>query len=503
MAQVINTNLASLNAQRTLGLSQRDAATAMERLSSGLRVNSAKDDAAGLAIASRLTSQINGLNQAVRNASDATSVVSIAEGALQETSNILQRMRELAVQSANATYSANDRLSIQAEVTTLVAEVDRIASATAFGQTNLLDGSFTSQNFQVGADVGETLALSISSAKAADLGAVNTITFDDTPIFAHISAANASESAVEAQTLTWNVGSTDYTVSIADSSSAKASAAAINANVPDVTAQAKTTVLIDEVDGTGGGETIHVHVNGTELADLDFTSEANFHTALKNAINTNTALSHLTVTTTATSTTIVDADGDDISISVSGQADAAADHIEVTARNFANGADVGSAQVLDNTDSVIVTGDLKFTTSRASTETITMKTNVATGSGGFLANANTADAAIFAASTDRISTVSVRTASAANDAIGVIDAAIKSIDSARASLGATESRLDSVTASLSNQSTNSAAAKSRIMDADFASETAALAKNQILQQAGISILAQANAQPQNVLALLQ
>ena len=170
MPQTINTNVASLNAQRNLNSSQSDANTALQRLSSGLRINSAKDDAAGLAISNRLTSQINGINQAVRNASDGISVAQVAEGALNETGNILQRVRELAVQSANASNSADDRAALQAEVTQLVAEVDRIANNTAFGTNKLLDGTFTAQSFQVGANVGETITVGINSAQSDDLG---------------------------------------------------------------------------------------------------------------------------------------------------------------------------------------------------------------------------------------------------------------------------------------------------------------------------------------------
>ena len=159
MPQTINTNVASLNAQRNLNASQSDANTALQRLSSGLRINSAKDDAAGLAISNRLTAQINGINQAIRNAGDGISVAQVAEGALSETGNILQRMRELAVQSANASNSSADRSALQSEVAQLTAEIDRIATNTAFGDVKLLNGNFTNQQFQVGANVGESIGI--------------------------------------------------------------------------------------------------------------------------------------------------------------------------------------------------------------------------------------------------------------------------------------------------------------------------------------------------------
>src|SRR5438128_7630484 len=160
MAQVINTNVLSLNAQRNLSTTGGQLATALQRLSSGLRINSAKDDAAGLAIADRFTSQINGLNQAARNANDGISLAQTAEGSLASIGDNLQRIRELSVQAANATNSASDRASLQLEVSQLTAEIDRVATQTAFNGTNLLDGSFTSKAFQVGANVGQTITVS-------------------------------------------------------------------------------------------------------------------------------------------------------------------------------------------------------------------------------------------------------------------------------------------------------------------------------------------------------
>src|SRR6056297_2904966 len=171
MPQIINTNIPSLTAQRNLNSSQNDVATALERLSSGLRINSAKDDAAGLAISERFTAQIRGLNQAARNANDGISLAQTAEGALAEVTNNLQRVRELAVQSANATNSSSDRQALQAEVDQLVAEIDRVAQQTNFNDVKLLDGTFSSQLFQVGANAGETISLeTIASARSSDLG---------------------------------------------------------------------------------------------------------------------------------------------------------------------------------------------------------------------------------------------------------------------------------------------------------------------------------------------
>ncbi|MEJ2199652.1 MAG: flagellin [Desulfuromonadaceae bacterium] len=189
MALSINTNMASLNAQRNLGKSQGTLAQAMERLSSGLRINSAKDDAAGLAVSDRMTAQIRGLNQAARNANDGISLAQTAEGALQETTNIMQRIRELAVQSANATNSASDRASLQDEVNQLVSELDRISNTTSFNGIKLLDGTFTSQSFQIGADANQTISVSVSGARSTDLG-INSLTVDNTDL--GIDAATSS-----------------------------------------------------------------------------------------------------------------------------------------------------------------------------------------------------------------------------------------------------------------------------------------------------------------------
>ena len=172
MPQVINTNVLSLNAQRNLNATGSDMAKSLQRLSSGLRINSAKDDAAGLAIANRMTSQIRGLNQASRNANDGISLAQTAEGSLSTVTNALQRVRELSIQSANATNSATDRAALQAEVSQLVAEIDRVASTASFNGVKLLDGTFSAQQFQVGANANETITVSsIASARTNDLGA--------------------------------------------------------------------------------------------------------------------------------------------------------------------------------------------------------------------------------------------------------------------------------------------------------------------------------------------
>jgi len=209
MALTINTNIASLNAQRNLGRSQIDLNESMQRLSSGLRINSAKDDAAGLAISDRMTSQITGLNQAVRNSNDGISLAQTAEGALQEGTNILQRMRELAVQSANDTNSASDRQSLQAEVNQLKQELSRIAETTTFNGRQLLDGTMSNAQFQVGANANQTISFGIASAKSTDLGNNNLTTNNA----GGIEAATYTQRAV---TTDYSAGADSFTIAAAD-----------------------------------------------------------------------------------------------------------------------------------------------------------------------------------------------------------------------------------------------------------------------------------------------
>lgn len=535
MAQVINTNIASLTAQRNLATSQKDAATAMQRLSSGLRINSAKDDAAGLAIASRLTSQINGVNQAVRNANDGLSVAQVAEGALAETTDILQRMRTLAVQAANASNSADDRASTQTEIAQLAAEVDRIANATKFGNNALLNGTYLNQSFQVGADVGETVRFSINSAQSADLGSLNTLDFTtanfSTGAVSTAATTANNESYIEAQTLTFQVGPagdlTSYTVAVADNATAADIASSITAGVAEVSATSQTVVRL--TDGTSSvfaaSDTVNLDINGVSLTGIDFSSFANFVTAAEAAIEAESSLNNLTVNSVngGADLEIIDASGANITIELTGHNDAltvdGVVDISVDAYDdtFAN-----SGSVISSTNS----GTLGFTATAISGEDVTGQAVTVSGNvnlfaqddslqytiqssvdisatGGIAENSAAQTGTVTAVANATIDGMDVSTVAGAEQAIQIIDAALSTINDQRATLGAVQSRFDSVVSNLMNVAENASAARSRIMDADFAAETAQLAKTQILQQAGISVLAQANAQPQNVLALLQ
>ena len=378
----INTNVMSMTAQRNLSQSAGSLATSMQRLSSGLRVNSAKDDAAGLAISERMNSQVRGLNVAARNANDGISLAQTAEGALGKVGDMLQRMRELAVQSSNATNNQTDRNALNAEVTALKDEIGRVAGATKFNGTSLLDGSFSSQAFQVGANAGETITVSsIANASLASLGGTT----------------NIATASVAASSLT------GFATAIA-----------------------------------AGGVTINTVDIGAITASGSAAERAN---QMVEAIN-----------------------------KVSAQTNVGASYDAAT----------GQISLRSNSGSIIVGGT----------------TNDAAVSG--FANATTA-----AVATTGIAGLSVSSFANSQTALVQIDKALEAVNTSRANLGALQSRFENAVSSIQITAENTAAARGRIVDADFAKETSNLSRSQILQQAGTAMVAQANQAPQGVLALLR
>lgn len=496
MAQVINTNIGSLTAQQNLTMSQRSVTTSLERLSSGLRINGAADDAAGLAISERMASQINGLNQAARNANDAISLSQTAEGSLNQTTSLLQRMRELAVQSANGTNSSTDRTALQAEITQLVAEVDRIANTTQFNGLNLLDGTFTSKSFQVGANANQTVGVSLTSAKAAALGTENTVDFGAT--FGVVGTAAASpSSAITSNVLTYTVAGSTSTVSVAAGDSAQTIAQKVNANVPGINATASTTIKLDGIVGEQAGDTLELEVDGVAIgAVAHATDSTTTATAIAAAIQSNSQLAHLTVVDdNSGALTISNTSGADISVKIAGGTDTGtANTLDISVLretgSYSTTVEIDRA----NTEGVVATGVLAYTTGLATGTSFGLA-----DSGGLVAT----PAGTMGTTTSTVATVDISTGSGAQSAISVIDAALATVSNSRADLGATQNRFTSIVDSLTTTSTNQSAARSRIVDADFAVETANLTRGQILQQAGIAVLAQANAAPQNVLSLLQ
>jgi len=473
MPQIINTNIASLNSQRNLNTSQTSLSQSLQRLSSGLRINSAKDDAAGLAISERFTSQIRGLNQASRNANDAISLAQTAEGALAQVGNNLQRIRELAVQSANATNSSSDRAALQSETAQLVAEIDRVASSAAFNGVKLLDGTFTNQQFQVGADANQTISItSIASARTTALGA--SYTASTTSGVVGTTAVSSGNVTINGVAIVDSV--TDGVSTASATASAKAKAAAINATsgtgvtaVANATAVAGTSMVTASLTGTitiNGVTTASTTVGGGTLAAdrIAVAAAINAISAATGVIATNTGAD-------ATGVTLAAADGRNIV------------HSLTTLTAAATG--VGTAATTTGTITLSSTG----------TSGITI--------GGTAAVLGTPANATSTASGTAVSALDISSVSGANTAITSIDAALTTVNSSRASLGAYQNRFASVVSTLQETAENLTASRSRIQDADFASETANLTRSQVLQQAGVAILAQANALPNQVLALLR
>ncbi|PTN13137.1 flagellin [Nitrosomonas aestuarii] len=487
MPQTINSNIASLNAQRNLNMSQTSLNTSLERLSSGLRINSAKDDSAGLAISERMTSQIRGLNQAVRNANDGISLAQTAEGAMNEIGNNLQRIRELSIQSANATNSASDRAALQAEVSQLTSEITRVASQTQFNGTNLLDGSFLNQSFQVGANANQTIDVtSIGDSRSTALGS-NILSTNGTAMgTATAAAADVSGGngvLVEADlVITTNKGATGA-ISYAVGSDAKTIAAAINSAGASVgvTATASNSATLGSIGSAG---TVTMTLNGNSIsANVTDTSDLS---GLASAINGLQSLTGVTASfadpTNKSAITLTTTDGRDISLqdfNNSGATKTADFTAGVTTRTLTGGA---------ATDSAIATGTVELTSSAG---------QITVGNG---------NADVFGASTsafNSVATVDITSASGAQTAIRTLDAALAQINSSRGDLGAIQNRFSSAIANLQTTSENLSASRSRIQDADFAAETANMTRGQILQQAGTAILAQANSLPNNVLSLLR
>jgi flagellin len=499
MGLTINTNVMSLNAQRNLGKSQSALATSMTRLSSGLRINSAKDDAAGLAISDRMTSQIRGLNQAVRNANDGISLAQTAEGAMQESTNILQRMRELSVQSANASNSGADRQALQAEVNQLKSEMNRIAETTTFNGINILDGSFTAAKFQVGANANETISVNVDSMAAGSLGRYsvsesNATTANEGTGAASTAAAGApTVSTIGAQTITvsGNAGSKD--VAIAEGDTAKAVAALVNEQTATTGVEAKATnsltmgnlstsgTMSFTLQGSGGSATtISAAVTTADLSNLT------------QAINNASGTTGVTAEGVGASIVLSLSDGGNILISDFANSSAGNQTLDVTGSS-----DAAAITLTEGgNDSTTVTGTLEFT----SQESFFVSSDVAVTAGSLFDNA-AANTGITSGS-QMVSSVDISTDTGAQTAIDIIDKALAKIDSQRGDLGAIQNRFESTIANLQNISENISAARSRILDADIAQETSAMTKNNILQQAGVSILAQANQAPQLALSLL-
>ncbi len=502
MAITVNTNVASLNAQRNLSGTDKLLNRSLQRLSSGLRINSAKDDAAGLAISDRMGAQVRGLNQAVRNANDGISLAQTAEGALQESTNLLQRIRELAVQSANDTNTASDRTSIQKEVAQLQSELNRIANTTAFNGKVLLDGNFGNAKFHVGAESNQTINVAIGDARATAIGTHRLV--NENVATAITEATSGTTNNIDGSDLTISGSLGSDTIEIGADDTARTIAAAVNtkADSTGVNASAVTYAKIDTIADASSisftlygqnetdGVTVSAYIaSGSDLTELakainDVSGKTGISAVLsddKSAILLENSEGYDITVTSATGAASFDLTG----VKESGSHASGANF-------FSTSSEVGTGQTISATGSGTVGGSVIFDS--AKTYTVT----AAAGTSGIFD-----DTDAHGSSLSEVAEVDVSTQTGANNAIDVIDSALSFIDDLRADLGAVQNRFESTIANLMSVSENISAAKSRILDADFAEETANLTRSQILQQAGLAMLAQANTVPQAALTLLQ
>ncbi|MBB1330254.1 flagellin [Pseudoalteromonas sp. SR43-7] len=458
----VNTNVSSLNAQRNLSQSGSDLATSMERLSSGMRINSAKDDAAGLQISNRLTSQVNGLAVAQRNANDGISMAQTAEGAMQESTSILQRMRELALQSANGSNSDSDRSALQKEVSALQTELTRIADTTSFGGQQLLDGDFGTKKFQIGSNANETISMTLGNVGADSIGSNEVKGASAGYGVAADSTLAASLTANVAAGTLQAVGFSN-TLTVGAAATTTTTAEQINSAGWGIEAEASVTTTLTSFDTSSGG-VLSIGDNDFDLAafngDIDKLAEEMNKVGIEATVDSTSSLTF----------TAKNVDGAELAA-------------------FAT----GTAQLGGGT--------------AAGVQSVTSELKLTSGEDFVLTGTNVDDILNLAAtggssSLSAISDVKIGTQQGAQDALAAIDGAIAAIDSQRADLGALQNRFDHTISNLSNISENVSASRSRIQDTDFATETAEMTKNQILQQAGTSILSQANQLPQTALSLL-
>jgi len=497
MASVINTNVASLNSQRNLSTSQASLNTSIQRLSSGLRINSAKDDAAGLAISDRMNSQIKGMTQATRNANDGVSMAQTAEGALSSSGDILQRIRELAVQSSNSSNSSSDRKALQTEVTQLTSELSRIANTTEFNGQKLMDGSMGTANFQVGANAGQLISMTGAN--------FNTNTYGNNQVSGDakgVAAAGATNAQSGTTKISGYLGSVDITSAATDT--AKTLAAKINdkSGESGVTASARTDALLKtSATGTDNAYALDVKSDNGTAVRVSFTvsgtgSKAEDYAAAVSAFNAQTAKTGVTAEydTAKGGLKLTNASGNDISIANKNPATGGATISMNTYK--ADGGVNTAADIAADTGSGIANGRVILDSEKSfsAVDGAAVAPATTTGTGFALAGASKLKS---------VADLDISTFDGAQAALKTADAALSAVNGQRAQYGALQSRFDSAISNLSSTTENLSASRSRIVDTDFAAETAKMTRGQILQQAGTSMLAQANSLPNGVLSLLR
>lgn len=481
MGLTVITNVPSLNAQRNLSSTQRTLDVSLQRLSSGFRINSAKDDAAGLAITENMTSQIRGLGVAARNANDAISLSQTADGALNAQTDSMQRIRELAVQAANGTNSSSERSKLNTEVQQLIAEIDRVATQTEFNGNKVLStsGGF-SASFQVGANVNQIVSMTVSSMTSADLGVASNY------------QAITAESAA------------NFSTRLRSSYAAAFSSGTVNgASVSDVAANTNSLSKINAINNSSAG--VKAFMYGNALVGSSNTANVanNGTTAQGDIVINGVSIAGVTATVAnvvdainnKTNETGVTANATDAGTLVLFNTTGAAVTLQVNSANAATA--TGFTNGTTNTSAANTNGAIVLSADKTSTSIATNNTTTATAIEG-----TSGDAAITLTSL-ALSAVSVTSKTNADLAMIALDQSLNTVNTTRATLGAVQNRVESAIGSITQTSENLSSARSRIKDADFASETASLTRSQILMNAGMSILSQANSLPQMVLSLLK
>ena len=525
MASVLNTNMPSINTQRKLSKAQSALDKSLERLSSGLRINTARDDAAGLAISERMTAQVRGLTVATRNANDGVSMAQTAEGALAEMGDILQRIRELAVQSANATNSAGDRKSLNDEVNQLVAELNRFANTTEFNGMKLLNGDDPVSAFHVGANSNQTIVATTTDFRTSKYGSYQignaTVTAADAGAGKGVSISNAvtgassllqvSGAAVSKPgVMTLNGPNASGTVSLTVSDSAADIASKINSqDLTGIKATARTETMIGF---SNGDYTIEISTTNatsnsanTETATISFSvpkigtsaigESAEALTDAVNAFNEQSSKTGITAKLNDAKTGIIleNDEGKNINITLKNPANT------IYMGNQSSG--VSAAISASGATTFTAAGQVTLDSARSYSVTIAASMSIQAGvlSDGAMVGTS---ATTYGSTLQRVDSLDITTIKGANDAIHICDSAIDAVNAQRAKYGALQNRFEHTISNLQTSHENVSAARSRIQDADYAAETAALSRNQVLQQAATSMLTQANNLPQNILTLL-
>ena len=517
MSSFINTNINSLIAQQNLATNQSSLTTSITRLSSGLRINSAADDPAGLAISDRMTSQVNGVNQAVMNANNGISLAQTADGAMASTVSALQQIRTLAVEAANATNSASDRQSLNAQANALLQGIQQTALTAQFNGQNLLDGSFGTATFQIGANANQTVTMATgnfqtsqygvqqatSVAVAAAAGAMGSAT---TPGLASLTTVPPGATGGLAGTIVVD-GQSSATVTLTGADTAATAASAINAlqATTGVTATAQNISQLDFTGTTGGSYTFQVQGDNSVPVNVSFNVSSAGATAsglagAMDAFNQVSGQTGITATMNAANTGLVltDAAGNNIGLTATALGTGAAptfageDPVATAAAGGTLAFNTTGQQTIALNTAAVTAGTLQYNSSKGFTIDAS-STSPLNGTGG------TATGSTLTA----VNSINLSTAQGATNALAVIDGAINTVDAQRAQFGAIESQFNQVVSNLQTTSTNLQSARSQIQDANFAAETANLSRTQILQQAGTAMVAQANQLPQGVLALLK